>query len=53
MPINKLKSQWFGMDTALQRYDNGEFYRKKTKLTIGAFALLIIFGLSSHCFIVI
>ncbi len=40
MPINWRTSQWFGMDTALQRYDNGEFYRKKTKLTIGEIALM-------------
>jgi len=27
------------MDAALQRHDDGEFYYKKTKLTIGEIAL--------------
>ncbi|GEM_PF-4624351 len=29
------------MDAALQRHDNGEFYYKKTKLTIGEIALVM------------
>jgi len=29
------------MDAALQRHDDGEFYYKKTKLTIGEITLFI------------